>query len=525
MKKIKFLIIIISTLSFAQNSATGIVFEDANKNGIKDKNEKGIPNVAVSNGKDVVLTDSNGNYRLNISDDNIIFVIKPKNYSYPLSSFNTPEFYYKHKPNGSPDYFKFKGVAPTGKLPASVDFGLIPAIEKKDFKVIVFGDPQPYTELELDYFNRSIVQEVKNIKDAEFGISLGDIVGDDLSLLPNYKNVMKQISTPWYNVMGNHDMNYDAKTDELSDETFEKEFGPTNYAWNYGDAHFIILDNIFWPDPRDGKGYWGGFRQDQLDFLKNNLSYIDVDKLIVISMHIPLYLNEGENFRPEDRQAFFDILKPFKNVLLLTAHTHVQQQIYYGEEVGYQGGNLIHEYNVGTTSGDWYSGEKDEMGVPVGTMRDGTPRGYALLEISGNKYVANYKVYNQSENYQMEIYMPKVIPNKRRTSANIMVNFFMGGPNDKVEFKIDDNEFKPMNKSDYIDWNFAKSVMKWDETKKLIEGRRPSNPEVSSHIWGARLPRNLEIGTHTITVRATDKYGKVYTETTIFNVEEDRVIP
>ncbi|MGI9526766.1 MAG: calcineurin-like phosphoesterase C-terminal domain-containing protein [Weeksellaceae bacterium] len=525
MKKLKFLILLISSLTFAQNSATGIVFEDVNKNGIQDKKEKGIPDVAVSNGKDVVLTDSHGKYKLTVTDDQIIFVIKPKNYSYPLSKFNTPQFYYIHKPNGSPKDFKFSGVEPTGKLPKSVNFGLIPAKENNDFKVVVFGDPQPYTALELDYFNRSIVQEVKNIKDAEFGISLGDIVGDDLSLLPKYKNVMKQISTPWYNVMGNHDMNYDATVDELSDETFEKEFGPANYAWNYGDAHFIILDNIYWPDPRDGKGYWGGFRQDQLDFLRNNLSYIDTDKLVVISMHIPLYLDDGENFRPEDRQAFFDILKPFKNVLLLTAHTHIQQQLYYGEDVGYYGENLIHEYNVGTTSGDWYSGEKDEIGVPVGTMRDGTPRGYATLEISGNQYVANYKVYNQSKDYQMEVYMPKVIPNKRRTSANVMVNFFMGGSGDKVEYKIDENEFEPMRQSDDYDWNYAKSVMKWDETDKLLEGRRPSNPQISSHIWGARLPNNLEVGEHIITIKATDRYGKEYIETKTFNVEEDRIIP
>ncbi len=55
--------------------------------------------------------------------------------------------------------------------------------------------------------------------------------------------------------MGNHDMNYDAVADSLSDETFESNFGPANYAFNYGQAHFIVLDNILYPDPRDGNGY------------------------------------------------------------------------------------------------------------------------------------------------------------------------------------------------------------------------------------------------------------------------------
>ena len=54
--------------------------------------------------------------------------------------------------------------------------------------------------------------------------------------------------------MGNHNMNLDATSDILSVETFEMNFGSVNYAFNYGNAHFIILDNILYPDPRDEKG-------------------------------------------------------------------------------------------------------------------------------------------------------------------------------------------------------------------------------------------------------------------------------
>ena len=111
---------------------------------------------------------------------------------------------------------------------------------------------------ELDYFKRGIVNEVKKNtkKNAVLGISLGDLVGDNLSLQKPYADVMKEVGLPRYNVMGNHDMNYDAKEDRLSDETFESNFGPANYSFNYGNVHFIILDDILYPDPRDGKGYW-----------------------------------------------------------------------------------------------------------------------------------------------------------------------------------------------------------------------------------------------------------------------------
>ena len=74
---------------------------------------------------------------------------------------------------------------------------------------------------------------------------------------------MRLLELPWYNVMGNHDMNYDATTDELSDETFELNFGSANYALNWGNAHFIIIDNILYPDPRGRQGYWAGYREDR----------------------------------------------------------------------------------------------------------------------------------------------------------------------------------------------------------------------------------------------------------------------
>ena len=51
------LLFITSSLVYSQ-TATGFVFEDLNKNGKKDLNEKGISEVSVSNGVEVVQTDT-----------------------------------------------------------------------------------------------------------------------------------------------------------------------------------------------------------------------------------------------------------------------------------------------------------------------------------------------------------------------------------------------------------------------------------------------------------------------------------
>ncbi|MGE8381125.1 MAG: metallophosphoesterase N-terminal domain-containing protein, partial [Sphingobacterium sp.] len=56
----------------AQEFAKGKVFLDVNRNGKLDKNEKGIASVSVSNGREVVATDKDGNYQLPVGNDNII---------------------------------------------------------------------------------------------------------------------------------------------------------------------------------------------------------------------------------------------------------------------------------------------------------------------------------------------------------------------------------------------------------------------------------------------------------------------
>ncbi len=515
------LLSLVSTLSFAQTSVSGYVFEDANKNTTMDSREKGIANVAVSNGIEVVLTDKNGRYSLPLYGDNIVFVVKPTDYQTKIGPYNLPEFYYNYKPNGSPADFKYKGVSATGTLPQELNFPLYKKNENKDFQILVFGDPQPYTMKEVDYFKRGIVNEVKNKKkNAVFGITLGDLVGDNLSLHPAYKDVVKEIGLPWYNVLGNHDMNYEAKDDKLSDETFEANFGPANYSFNYGNVHFLILDDILYPDPRDGKGYWGGFREDQLKFIENDLKLVDNNKLIVLSFHIQMMPEkEGEqHFRMTDRQRLFDLLKPFENVLMMSAHTHKQTQLFYGKGEGWDGKKPLHEINMGTTSGDWYSGEVNEQGVPNSTMRDGTYKGYSFINFSDNKYKIQYKVAGKPEDFMIKLHVPKVISNNR-SSARIYANFFTGSENDVVEYRIDGGEWKKMDFMKTIDPQYMLSVLKWDTTKELYTGRRPSNPENSNHIWNTGFGK-LELGKHKVEVRATDMYGQTYNASDEFEVQE-----
>jgi hypothetical protein len=523
MKKVflPFCALLFSIPFMAQTTVEGFVFEDNNKNNKMERNEKGISNVAVTNGLDVVLTNKEGKYNLPINDDVIIAVIKPANYKVGVDENNLPQFFYNHKPNGSPK-LKFKGVDPTGKLPKSVNFGLIPQQENDAFTALIFGDPQPYTQAEVDFFAKGIVAEVAGIKNVPFGLSLGDLVGNDLALFNPYIKAVKAAGIPWYNLLGNHDLNFDATSDEMADETYEAHFGPANYTFNYGKVHFIILDNVLYPDPRNQKGYWGGFTANQLQFIENDLKLVPKDHLIVLAFHIPLSETEGDSFRDADRDQLFRLLKDFPNTLSLSAHTHIQRQDYFGKKEGWLQEKPHHHYNVGTTSGDWYSGKLNQQGVPVSTMRDGTPKGYAFINFKGNQYNIDYKVAGKPKTYQMEVFAPKVIEKGRSTKSGIYVNFFMGSKNDSLHYRIDQGQWIALEYVEEIDPAYAIDVYEWDLIEELIPGRRSSNPIESKHLWRGKIQTNLEIGEHQVEIKAIDQFGKIHNGRTSYRLENKK---
>jgi len=507
-------------ISFAGNTQTvarGTVFLDNNKNGKKDSSEKGIPEVAISNGKEVVLTNASGKYELPLSAEDIVFVIKPTGYQISKGINGESKFYYIHRPDGSPEA-KYKGVEPTGKLPESLDFGLVKNDENENYTALIFGDPQPRNLEELKYFEKSVIKDIDKNNNIAFGISLGDLVWNDLELFEPYKKTIAQLDIKWYDVMGNHDMNLDAEREEDSDETFEAHFGPSTYSYNYAKTHVLILDDILFPDPRDGDGYWGGFTEKQLKFIENDLKLVPKDYLVILNFHIPISEPNGDSFRDVDRDKLFELLKDFPNTLSISAHTHIQRQDFFGPEDGWKGTGLHHHFNAGTTCGDWNSGKIID-GVPTSEMRDGTPRGYAFLRVKGNQYSIDYKVTGETENYQINLFVPKIIKQGVYSKAGVYANFFMGSKNDEVLYRIDEGDWKSMQYVEDYDPNYANMVYDWDLSDTLVTGRRPSNPINSKHLWHARLPTRIEGGTHTIEVKATDMFGQVHTAKDSYRLE------
>ena len=492
-----------------------------------DNNEPGIPNVYVSNGVEIVKTDKNGKYSIQISDDAIIFLIKPKDWMTPVNELNLPQFYYIHKPYGSPENFTFKGVNATGPLPKKINFPLYTERGKSDFKMIVFGDPQPYNLEEVDFFSENIVSELVGIKGVEFGMTMGDIVGDNLDLLNPINQAISKIGVPWYNVLGNHDVNFQADRDELSDETFERIYGPPNYAFVYGDVHFIVVDNVIMNDPVGDSGYIGGLRPDQIEFVKNYLKLVSRDDLIVLTMHIPLV--QHERFRESDQKELFSLLSEFPNTLSISAHSHTQNNTFFHQESSHWMGEVPHHhFNVGTTSGNWWNGLRDENDIPLNMMRDGTPNGYSFITFNGTNYIIDWKVSGKPDDYRMNIHTQRGIKVDSSSSALVTVNFFNGSEQSELSFRVlGETEWKKMEKVSTKDpfysliyerfenFNSLKIKEMWQKDPELKNKpypliKRMYEANNSTHLWQSNIGKNLPEGIHIIEVKAKDRYGRLF---------------
>lgn len=479
-------------------TATGRVFHDKNGNGTYDAGEPLLSQVRVSNGRDIVMTDEDGRYELSVDDDDIIFVIKPRNYRTPVSEMQLPQFYYVHKPAGSPKT-RFPGVKPTGPLPKSIDFPLIAQAEPEQFHALLFGDPQPRTQKEIDYMSHDVIEDLVGT-DASFGVTLGDIVFDDLSLFEPQARAIALLGIPWYNVIGNHDINYDAKHDHLSDETFERVFGPSYYSFDHGPVHFLVLDDVEWYIKQDGKGtYRGGLGDEQMEFIRKDLALIPEDQLVVLMMHIPL-------LDVHDRHELYRLIEQRPFCVSISAHKHVHQHRFITRKDGWHGPEPHHHVVNVTVCGSWWRGAPDERGVPHALMADGAPNGYSVISFDGHDYHFDFHSASRSASYQMQIHAPEVVKADAAADTQVYANVFNGSEKCTVEMKID-GEWRAMKYTLEMDPGYI-GVYKREEALKDKAWPPLVKPGICRHLWKLPLPADLPAGSHLMEFRSTDPAGR-----------------
>ncbi len=502
--------------------ARGIVFHDLNGNSIRDADEPGIANIKVSNGRVITQTDAEGRYTLKISDDSIVFVIKPRGWMTPVNEANLPQFYYIHKPAGSPADFRFAGVSPTGPLPESIDFPLVQQDEPDSFKAILFGDTQPRNLKEVEYITHDVIEQViaNEAHGAAFGVTLGDIVFDDLSVMEPLNQAIALIGIPWYNVLGNHDINYDAANDRLSDETFERIYGPSYYSFDYGPTHFLVLDDVTWVAATDGQRarYHGGLGARQMEFIRNDLELIDPNQLVVLMMHIPLT-------DVEDRQDLYRLIEKRPATVSLSAHTHYMEHRFIGEEDGWQGPQRHHHVVNVTVCGSWWAGQTDERGIPHATMSDGAPNGYSIMEFRGDKYALQFRAAGKPAETQMNIYAPESIEPSDSLTTVILANIFAASEKSEAWLRVgSEGSWRPMEQVLTEDPAFV-SVRERETAIAEREFRDLPRPHLTPHMYRGMLPDRLAPGTHLVEIKSTDTFGQEVRGTRVIRVDSPAAAP
>ena len=322
------------------------MFEDRDGSGMASAANPGLAGVLVSNGRDIAVTGADGRYTLPLPDEATIFVVKPAGFMPPLEAqTNLPRFYRHHQPKGSPADLNltFEGLAPTGPLPASVDFALRRQDEPKAFDAVMVTDPQPETGAEVDFIREDLIQALAGV-DAKFGLTAGDIMFDDLSLYPRSNAIMGAIGLPWWNIGGNHDLNFEAPDRRYSRETFKRVFGPNYYAFFYAKTLFLMLDDVNYlgPDPAKPRGagkYEGRLDEGQLAFVRNVLAHTPDDTLIVVVMHIPIrtFLDDEPYQNLQNREAFFSLFEGRRFTVSFAGHTHTTEHHYFDAADGWKG--------------------------------------------------------------------------------------------------------------------------------------------------------------------------------------------
>lgn len=259
-------------------------------------------------------------------------------------------------------------------------------------RVALVGDPQVDNPVEMGYARRSIYRDLHGRRDLDLCIFLGDLVNDNMSLLPESLSVIDSLPFQSFMVPGNHDRDVyrGAKSSgsmsrprDLS--TWRKLVGYVDTSFVRGNVRFIMMNNVRHA-AAGMTDYVGGFTEKQKHWLDSvlvtdvarggKMSSGSVDRsrrpsrgkvtpaLTILATHIPFSQMKG-------RDSVLALIPEHTRILYVSGHTHFVSR-----------DDSIPEVIAGATCGSWWRGVKDSDGVPYALQSCGAPRGYFVAEIS-----------------------------------------------------------------------------------------------------------------------------------------------
>ncbi|TAP25066.1 MULTISPECIES: calcineurin-like phosphoesterase family protein [Micrococcaceae] len=540
-------------------SLEGVVFEDSNKNSKQDANEPGLPKVTVSNGRDVVTTDGQGRYELPAFENMTAFVTQPRGFQVPVDENNVAQFSYIHLPEGSPK-LKYGGIAPTGGLPEAVNFPLTrsTATQSPEQSCAIGADVQTYNQKEVEYARKGAFADLAARTDyTGCGVLfIGDLVGNDLSLFAQTRELTSMLNGPARFLPGNHDIDFDSVDGVHEFDTYRAQFGPEYYSYDTGKTHVVALNTIEYPTklPAKRSDYTYQLGEQQLEWLRADIAKVPKNKAIVLAGHSPLleFFFNDEHTTKEVKEIY-KILKG-REVVSLGGHTHMSENLREGDlmkgwidEVGQDGLPFTH-LTVPAVAGQWYGGRVTETGYPTSLQQDGTPPGVLTLDIKNTKITERFTPTGGDDSNQMAVglntpayrdwYEENVdkkygtIPAlknpltvSRAGLANdtwLTTNVWMGSTGSTVKVSIDGEDPVKSTRTQSLTGETALTGAKYSDPVAIAEQfvHGGGLPEKTSHLWRLELPDDLKTGSHTAQVTATDVHGRSFTDKLEFEVTD-----
>jgi len=442
---------------------------------------KGLGNVVVSDGVSVVATEPDGSFSFAAdSGSRFVFLSMPPGYDIPVS------------PLGTAAFFKELPRQPPGDVSAHWDLSRAVTTDEHH-AFLQLADPQMLDAADVASFNAETIPDLVGTRKRfasipVFGVSCGDIMFDHLEFFPDYEKAVQRTGIPFFQVLGNHDVDNVARTDEASVETFLRHFGPGNYSFNRGEVHYVVLDDVFWI----GNGYIGYLSQEQIDWLHADLSFVEKGKTVVVFMHIPSYNTQhirGGQARPGlrdvvvNREVLNRVLEPY-SAHVVVGHMHESEHLVDGG---------VHVHVCGAVCGAWWEGP---------TCGDGTPKGYGVYEVKGSDVRWRYKATGHDPDHQLAVFPTGSDP---ELPESIIANVWDYDPSWTVVW-YEDGERKGM-----MEMRRGRDPL----AVKLYAGEdRPSRhrwvePYTTDHLFHAKPSGKAK----KIVVEATDRWGRVSTAT------------
>jgi hypothetical protein len=294
---------------------------------------------------------------------------------------------------------------------------------------------------------------------------------------------------PFFQVIGNHDMDLEARTDEGSSRTFEEHFGPAYYAYNRGKIHYVVLDDVFFVGA--DKRYMGYINERQLAWLEQDLQHVKPGTTVVVSLHIPSNTGKRRRYNePEDdmggvvlnRERLYTLLKPY-TVHIMSGHAHVNEK--------WTDKNIT-EHNHGAVCGAWWTG-------PI--CADGTPGGYGVYEVNGDAVAWYYKSTGRDKAHQLRVYAP----GRHRVYHNeVCINIWNWDKAWKIECFADGKSLgSPVQRTEQDPW-----AVELQEGTTKPAFRKWVEPTLTDHLFFVKAPD----GTKVLEVVCTDRFNQRYTE-------------